>query len=92
MRRSGAPLSLWMAQVELPLAILAMDAEAAHVARFAAQAVRLTALARRCPFNWDGLAEGAWFAAYVRAYCPAGRYEPRERSAVCAWARRAQDV
>lgn len=47
MRRSGAPLSLWMAQVELPLAILAMDAEAAHVARFAAQAVRLTALALR---------------------------------------------
>lgn len=147
MRRSGAPLSLWMAQVELPLAILAMDAEAAHVARFAAQAVRLTALAlrggrrvgrrelartawrfgwsreervmaawvlalngvqagvkvrgtvlwcgalaRRCPFNWDGRAEGAWFAAYVRAYCPAGRYEPRGRSAVCAWARRAQDV
>lgn len=47
MRRSGAPLSLWMAQVELPLAILAMDAEAAHVVRFAAQAVRLTALALR---------------------------------------------
>lgn len=47
---------------------------------------------RRCPFNWDGLAEGAWFAAYVRAYCPAGRYEPRGRSAVCAWARQVQDV
>lgn len=50
------------------------------------------ALARRCPFNWDGLAEGAWFAVYVRAYCPAERYEPRGRSAVCAWARQVQDV
>lgn len=40
MRRSGVPLSLWMAQVELPLAILAMDAEAARVARFAALALR----------------------------------------------------
>lgn len=57
MRRSGAPLSLWMAQVELPLAILAMDAEAAHVARFAVQAVRLTALALRGGGVWAG---GSW--------------------------------
>ena len=68
MRRSGAPLSLWMAQVELPLAILAMDAEAAHVARFAAQAVRLTALALRGGRRVGGweLARTAWRFGWSR--------------------------
>ncbi|MEE0509728.1 MAG: hypothetical protein UDG94_00695 [Peptococcaceae bacterium] len=68
MRRSEAPLSFWLAQVEMPLAILAMDAEAAHVARFAAQAARLTALALRGGrrVGRRGLARAAWRFGWSR--------------------------